>query len=214
MRWVEQAVGAQETKKQLIITPCGDGRHRVEVEDVGDDFVVSFPLHEDIEKDALIASIKGEERGCAALFTAITRGGGKALDDLMFPEPFEHYYAGIEAMRTLIALGADPNAKDEDGNSILHAHSSEWEPDQADIVRLLIESGAEVNAPGSYGQTPLHYAASNGHDDIVAILINAGADPFLEDEFGDTADKEAFIHGHHEINRIFRRWFEKHGDNK
>ncbi|WP_430364958.1 ankyrin repeat domain-containing protein [Trinickia sp. NRRL B-1857] len=42
----------------------------------------------------------------------------------------------------------------------------------ADLVKALIEKGAEVN---KQGWAPLHYAASNGHDDIVKILLDNSA---------------------------------------
>lgn len=32
-----------------------------------------------------------------------------------------------------------------------------------------------------YGETPLHFAAMNGHDNIVNDLLNAGADASITD---------------------------------
>ena len=40
----------------------------------------------------------------------------------------------------------------------------------------LIKAGADVNISSSIGTTPLHMAASNGHEACVALLIQAGAD--------------------------------------
>ena len=45
-----------------------------------------------------------------------------------------------------------------------------------DIVRYLIEHGAEVNIRSEGGDTPLHRAAANGHVKIINILIDNGAD--------------------------------------
>lgn len=42
----------------------------------------------------------------------------------------------------------------------------------ADLVKALIDKGAEVN---KQGWAPLHYAAANGHDDIVKILLDNSA---------------------------------------
>ncbi|PTB16921.1 hypothetical protein C9I57_31085 [Trinickia symbiotica] len=42
----------------------------------------------------------------------------------------------------------------------------------ADLVKLLIAKGAEVNKKG---WAPLHYAAANGHDDIAKLLIDNSA---------------------------------------
>jgi ankyrin repeat protein len=45
-----------------------------------------------------------------------------------------------------------------------------------DVVRLLIEHGADVNAKGMGGFTALHVAAGKGYRDIVELLLLNGAD--------------------------------------
>ncbi|OCH94823.1 ankyrin, partial [Obba rivulosa] len=45
-----------------------------------------------------------------------------------------------------------------------------------DIARYLIDQGAEVDRADSTEWTPLHIAASAGHEDIVRELLGAGAD--------------------------------------
>lgn len=57
-------------------------------------------------------------------------------------------------------------------------------PNGPQIVRLLIEAGADPNAlttghypePGPGSETPLHYAASSDDVDVAAALIDGGAD--------------------------------------
>ena len=44
-----------------------------------------------------------------------------------------------------------------------------------DVVKALIEVGADVNYSDCDGNTPLTRAVANGHADIVKALIEAGA---------------------------------------
>jgi cytohesin len=48
---------------------------------------------------------------------------------------------------------------------------------RVEIASLLIESGADVNASGNYGDTPLHYAVGPYHEDTgpAKLLIQSGA---------------------------------------
>ena len=41
---------------------------------------------------------------------------------------------------------------------------------RSDIVRLLIEKGADTNARDKWQQTPLHYAAVQGHINLAELL--------------------------------------------
>ena len=56
----------------------------------------------------------------------------------------------------------------------------------ANIVELLINAGADVNAVDDLGGTPIFYAATIRLADIVELLINAGADVNAVNEMGIT----------------------------
>jgi len=63
------------------------------------------------------------------------------------------------------------NAPTLDGESALHIASY-----QADVVKLLIQNGADVNAVNKKKETPLHDSAHGGHADVAKVLIQNGAD--------------------------------------
>lgn len=62
-------------------------------------------------------------------------------------------------------------------------------------VKALLEKGAALEAKSRYGQTPLFFAARNGHEEIVKYLLAKGASPNVNDTFykmsivAATADK-------------------------
>lgn len=74
-----------------------------------------------------------------------------------------------------------------------------------DEICLLVASGANVNAKGDIGYTPLHYAALRGRLDVVTKLLALGADPSLRDEWGDTPLTIALAAGHAEVVRLLQK---------
>ena len=54
---------------------------------------------------------------------------------------------------------------------------------------------ALLDSQNSSGNTPLHWAALNGHLDAVKTLISAGADPAILNKAGHDAVYEAEING-------------------
>lgn len=73
--------------------------------------------------------------------------------------------------------------KDLDENGLNLAH---WAADRgyADILRLLLKYGLNVNIPDAENQTPLHYAVSCGHLDCVELLLANGAKVNIKDNDG------------------------------
>ena len=75
-----------------------------------------------------------------------------------------------------------------------------------EIVRLLIETGADVNAAEGFGgDTPLHEAVAQGNGEIVKILVAAGADINAEGFMSRTPLSLAAEEGATEIMRILLR---------
>ncbi|XP_022256387.1 protein phosphatase 1 regulatory subunit 16A-like [Limulus polyphemus] len=79
----------------------------------------------------------------------------------------------IEEVRRLLMLGVSPDSTNEDGLTALHQCCID---DSEEMMKLLIEFGANVNAKDSEQWTPLHAAATCGHLHLVKYLIAKNAD--------------------------------------
>ncbi|KAL8666504.1 MAG: hypothetical protein Q9168_007465 [Polycauliona sp. 1 TL-2023] len=132
------------------------------------------------------------------------------IDDLLYLARINDLHdlkAGIEAIartqytttENVILAAIDPDT----GNGLLHMTSAN---NGLDILRYLLPqhptstpSPLDTNLPNTSGNTPLHWAALNGHLDAVKILIGAGADPSLTNSAGHDAVYEAERSGKQEV---------------
>jgi ankyrin repeat protein len=96
--------------------------------------------------------------------------------------------ADVDAMRLLLAHGALADLPQVDGVTPLMVAAGlaaapidtrgrfRTERAALDAARLLIASGADVNARDNFGRTTLHAAASQGYTELARFLVGAGAD--------------------------------------
>lgn len=96
----------------------------------------------------------------------------------------------LDVMRALIEGGANVNAFERHGRySALFAAASEG---HNEVVRMLLNSGAQPNRPQYRGGTALHAAVWGGNLALAERLLAAGADPSIRDEKGRTAGYYAY----------------------
>jgi uncharacterized protein len=96
------------------------------------------------------------------------------------------FFGGAEAVRALLAAGADPDADDANPFHVRPLHSAVSVGD-ADATRALLEAGADPNVRQQRGYTPLHGAAHNDDAQLVRLLLDHGADRSLTTDDGQTA---------------------------
>ena len=97
------------------------------------------------------------------------------------------YHSPLAFIRTLLEIGADPNAPVDDGFPPLIAALScardvpgaTRRTDVDEIIRLLLSFGADPNQRGINDYTPLHMAVAERNPLAIQILLDGGADPDL-----------------------------------
>ncbi len=90
----------------------------------------------------------------------------------------------VEAAQALIALGADIN---HPGWTPLHYAASGTTERQTEIIALLLDNAAYLDATSPNGTTPLMMAARYGSGDAVNLLLKEGADISLRNQLGLSA---------------------------
>jgi ankyrin repeat protein len=117
-------------------------------------------------------------------------------------------FVEAEAMKALVAGGADPNLAMPDGTTPLMAAAGkdsqgrrsrrgiaaidiggdiEPESQVLEAVAAAIELGGDINATDEGGDTALHSAAGRGYDTVVQFLAEHGADLDVKNKRGRTA---------------------------
>jgi ankyrin repeat protein len=99
----------------------------------------------------------------------------------------------FETAMLLLENGADPKIPSEIGTSCLH-HLLAFDHHRVEAVaNALLDRGAEIDAQGYMGETPLHAACVNGENAIRAVraLIQRNADPLRPDKDGCSAFDQA-----------------------
>ncbi len=96
----------------------------------------------------------------------------------------------------LLRAGAGPNVQSAEGAPLHFAAAN----GHASLARLLIESGAFVNAADASGDTPLHWAARAEQPAVASLLAShVAVNLSAKNEDGETAEELAHACGLAEV---------------
>jgi ankyrin repeat protein len=97
----------------------------------------------------------------------------------------EYAAAGNVAAVTqdLATNSGDLNLPDDAGRTPLHLAATHC---QTEVVQLLLDKGARIDAKATGGATPLHLAAQAGCAEVVSLLLAKGAKVNARDDQGRT----------------------------
>ncbi|EOY25768.1 STELAR K+ outward rectifier isoform 2 [Theobroma cacao] len=139
------------------------------------------------------------------------------LDKQSFSNILEiYFYDGRRILNNLLE-GKESNLRVKQLESDISFHIGKQEAELAlrvncaayhgDLHQLksLIRAGADPDKTDYDGRSPLHLAASKGHDDITKYLIQHGVDINLKDKFGNAPLLEAIKNGHDHVAAMLVR---------
>ncbi len=137
----------------------------------------------------------------------IDKGAIISKDDHLLADEGASLYAvwsnQADVLKALLDHGADVNAADRWGWSLLHYAAYD-----GDMTKMLLDKGANPNiVEREMGRTPLHWAALRGRKTKVEMLLAHGANVDTRDWYGKTPLSLAKENGHTEIVELLK----KHG---
>ncbi len=102
-------------------------------------------------------------------------------------------------VRILIEKGASPDETNSSGVPLISLAASRSDSEGLEMVKMLVEKGADINQLDPRGKNALFYAAKIGNKDIVGYLLDNKIRYSATDNSGNTARVAAYQTGNYEI---------------
>ena len=139
-----------------------------------------------LTKDLLKAAYRGDVDELNKL-TSLGVDVNDALDDGVTPLMMAARSDKADAVKFLINSGADVNAEDNDGNSVLFRMFELPTSYSSELFLSIINAGVNLKKHGSRGRSLLSAIASGKNIELLNILIATGIDVNEVDNYGYTA---------------------------
>jgi len=114
------------------------------------------------------------------------------------PVALAAFFGQPRAVNALIAAGADVTAAAKNPLKVQALHAA-VAGRKLDIVKAVLDAGADPNAQQQAGFRPMHEAGSNANRALAELLLAHGADPSLTSDDGKSAIDLAREKGHAEF---------------
>ena len=118
--------------------------------------------------------------------------------DGFYPLSLGAYFGHRAVVEFLLENGADVRAAAKNAQKVTALHAGASRGD-IEIVRMLLEAGADANAKQEGGFVPLHSAAQNGNAPLVELLLKHGARADARNDKGKTPSDIAAEAGHKDL---------------
>jgi len=156
----------------------------------------SLPIAEVLLAKGAGVSIR-DTYGLSAINVAEIRGHQRLANVLIASTGSGIFAASVsnDVNSVRASLKRDPNQaviRDAGGFTPLHLAARSG---RRQVIELLLDSGAEIDARTKFEMTPLQFAAVHGHKDVVDLLVARGAkiDIFVASALGDTKQLADFL---------------------
>jgi ankyrin repeat protein len=141
-----------------------------------------------------VRRLVGDDRNLVNAFAA----------DGFYPLGLAAFFGHRAIVEFLLQNGADVSLSARNAQKVTALHGAVARRD-VEIVKMLLEAGADADARQERGFVPLHDAAANGSAPLVKLLLKHGAQADAKADDGKTAGDMASERGHKDIAEMLKK---------